>query len=171
MSSFGTNNLYLCRRDPKRHHHDNKTHTTQDIHQSDKIPLPLYHDSNHKRMLFRNRTRQRVATSRHHVLPLPQDRCRHHSPHPLPCRNDSQWLRRHQWQNESHHAATRVPGTRKRGANQDFSMERWGLSETFTTFANGRAATALGTKADSWQPRKWRKKSCGHEQANKGVPI
>lgn len=28
-----------------------------------------------------------MATSRHHVLPLPQDRCRHHSPHPLPPAN------------------------------------------------------------------------------------
>ena len=171
MSSFGTHNLYLCRRDTKQHHHDNKTHVTQDTHQSDKTLLSLYHDSNHKRMLLRNRTWQRMATSRHHVLPLPQDRCRHHSPHPLPCQYDSQWLRLHQWQNETHHAATRVPEARKRGADQDFSMERWGLSETFTTFANGRATTALGTKSWSWQPRKWRKKSCGREQANKGVPI
>ena len=84
MSSFGTHNLYLCRRDTKQHHHDNKTHITQDTHNSDKTPLPLYHDSNHKRMLLRNRTWQRMATSRHHVLPLPQDSCRHHSPHPSP---------------------------------------------------------------------------------------
>ena len=56
MSPFGTYNLYLCRRDPKQNHHDNKTHITQDTHNSDKTPLPLYHDSNHKRMLLRNRT-------------------------------------------------------------------------------------------------------------------
>lgn len=55
MSSFGTHNLYLCRRNTKQHHHDNKTHIMQDTHQSDKTLLSLYHDSNHKRMLLRNR--------------------------------------------------------------------------------------------------------------------